>query len=803
MARDLRDALRRLWAQPAYSALNVAVLALGLSALLFTLAVVNGLVLRPLPFPEADRLLALGHVREGSMGAGTLSSADVERLRRELRGVDAIGVFGEMTVNLSPGGAALPQRFDGSSLSAGLAEMLGAKPLLGRLFEADDDRPGAALTVLIGERVWREVFAADPAILGRRLIANGESAEIIGVMPADFGFPFQAEAWLPRRLAIDDGFDQQAIARLAPGVGLGEFRLELEQVARRLGAELDGQRRHGRELRATPLALRFVNPTTRGIVWMMFATGVAVLLLACANVATLQLARGLSRGREMAVRSALGAGRASLLRSLLAESFVLALVASAIGLLMAHLGGQWLLSTFIANEDGPAYFIRMDVDARMVGFGFLAALGSCLLAGLLPALRASRADVQAVLRDGDKGSGASFARLARGLVVAEIALTVMLLVGTGMFIRGLNSVLAFDFGTGADPRQIITGRVGLFPQQFPTSAEQLGFFLRVVERLRADPQVAAASVSTVLPGTMGGGHEMLAAEGEASAAGAAVQGMAGHVDEHFIDTYGVRLVAGRGFTAADDADAERVAIIDRRTAEALWPGRDPLGRFLLVNPQRETPERLRVVGVSQPLHFEDADDPVLPTFIVPLRQYPAQFATLAVRVNGGDAESFAPKLAAAVRAEHADTPTYWLRTQQRAIEMGRIGPVILTQVFAAVGLLALLLAATGLYGVLAYAVEQRTRELGIRRAIGAGSAAIATAVGGRLARQVGLGLAIGTLLALPWSLWIANPMLHTRGGDLAVFACVVALIAAVAVLACVAPLRRALRSDPMLALRHD
>jgi len=803
MWKDLREACRRLCDHPAYSLLNVGVLALGLSALLFTLAMVNGLVLRPLPFPEADRLLALGHVRDGSLGSGTLSSADVLRLRDELRGIDALGVFGEMTVNLSPGGAALPQRFDGASLSAGLLELLGARPLLGRGFEADDDRPGAPMTVVIGERVWRDVFAADPEILGRRLVANGEAAEIVGVMPAGFGFPFRAEAWLPRRLAIDDGLEQQGVARLASGVSLGQFRQELEQLAQRLGNELDGQRQHGRELRATPLTLRFVNPQTRAIIWMMFATGAVVLLLACANVANLQLARGLARGREMAVRSALGAGRGSLLRSLLAESLLLALAASAIGLLMAHLGGQWLLASLIANEDGPAYFVRIDIDARMVGFGFLAALASCLLAGLVPAWRASRVDVQAVLRDGDKGSGAGFARLTRGLVVAEIALTVVLLVGTGMFIHGLQSVLAFDFGTGADPRQIITGRVGVFPQQFPTSDEQLGFFLRVVERLRADPQVAAASASTVLPGTMGGGHEMLAAEGEASAGGSAVQGMIGHVDEHFLDTYGIRLLAGRGFSAADDGDAEPVAIIDQRVAEALWPGRDPLGRILLVNPQREAPDRLRVVGVSQPLHFEDADDPVLPTFIVPLRQQPSRFATLAVRVRGGDGADFAPQLAAAVRAEHADTPTYWLRTQQRAIEMGRIGPVILTQVFGAVGLLALVLAASGLYGVLAYAVEQRTRELGIRRAIGAGARSIAVAVGGRLVRQVALGLLIGVLLALPWSMWIADPVLHTRGGDAAIFAAVALMIGLVALLACVGPLRRALRADPMQALRHD
>jgi len=798
-ARELRHAARRLLSRPGYTALSLAVLGLGLAAMLFLLGAVNGMVLEPLPFPEADRLVAIGYERDSGIGIGDLDSADYATLKRELRGVDAFAVYGEATVNLSLDSG--PVRYDGVLISAELLPLLGVRPILGRAFGAEDDQPGAPLTVLLGERVWRNAFGADPAVIGKPVRANGEAATIIGVLPADFAFPRIGQVYVPRRLAPGDEFGAETVARLAPGVGLAQLRAELTTVAERLGAELSGQRDERRVI-AKPLKFRLVNELTRGLVWMMFSAGVLVLLLACANVANLQLAQGLARSRELAIRSALGASRGRLLRELLAESLLLSLTAAAIALPLAHLGGQWVLDVLVANDDAPAYYVQFGIDARMAGFAVLAALLSTFLVGWIPAWRASKADVQQALRDGDKGSaGGGFARFVRGLVVAEIALTVVLLVGAGMFIRGLNQVLAFDHGTSVDPQRILTGRVAVFREQYPTPEAQAQFFERVVQRLRSDAEVEAASVATALPGTMSGGGDFVAAAGEAKPAGGHPFAIVGHVDEHFAEVYGLRLLQGRFIEARDTADAERVAVVDQRLAQALWPGRDALGQTLIVDPQGE-PERLRVIGVVAGLHLEDADDPVRPTFLVPFRQYPARFATIAVRPRG-DALAFAPQLAAAVRAEDADTPVYWLRTQQKAMEMARVGVVVLTQVFGAVGGLALLLAAAGLYGVLAFAVTQRTREIGIRRAIGASHGGIVASVGQRVLWQVALGLGLGVLCGLPWSKLLENDVLRTRGLDIAVFGSVLLLVIAVAVLASLVPLRRALRVDPIIALRYE
>ncbi len=799
--RELRNAFRRLLSRPAYAALSVVVLSLGLGACLFMLSVVDGLILRPLPFPDSDRLVAIGHAREGSGGIGALRSRDYARIVGELRSVDRIGQWEEMSIAVSRGGAQAATRYAGSSLSASMPGLLGMQPALGRAFSELDDRPGAELTLLLSDTVWREDFDASPDVLGTQLVVNGEPAIIIGVMPPGFAFPFVGEAWLPRRFAVEDGIETQVMARLAADANLPQLRAELDALALRLGSELEGAR-DNRRLNAVPVTQRFVSQTTRQYLWLMLGAGALVLLLACANAANLQLVQAISRQRELAVRSALGASRAGLLREMLSESLILSLVACAIALLLAHLGVAWLMAVLTASGDAPPYFVQLGVDLRLLGFALLAAFLTTAIAGLAPALRASRVDVQIALRDGDKGSGGGFARLARGLVLAEIALTVVLLVGAGTLVRGLQQVMAFDFGTRADPDSILTARVGLFSGEELSAAQLNQFFERVTQRLRENPQVLAVSAATALPGTMGDGHEMVAAEGQYAGEQSALQAQHARIDDGFLETYGIRLIAGRAFDARDQADSEPVVIIDRRMADRLWPGRDAVGQGLLINPQREKLERATVVGVTDALHLEDADDPVLPILLVPMRQHAVRFATLAVRL-AGDAQDFAPQLSAAVRAENAEVPVYWVQTQADAIRAGRVGPVILTQLFGALGLLALLLAAVGLYGVLAFVVAQREREIGIRRAIGADHRSVVLSVAGRLGVQVAVGMSIGLLLALPWSALLESPELQTRGLDPVVFLAVAVLVVLMAAFACLVPLRCALRIHPSQALRSD
>jgi len=798
---DFRQAIRQLLARPGYASMSVLVLAMGLGACLFMLSVIDGLILRPLPFPEAERLVAVGQPREGSGSVGTIRSRDFPRIEAELRGIERFGHWLPLTVAISRGGEHQARRYDGSSLSLHMLSLLGVQPVLGRGFSAEDDAPGAPLTVLLSDRIWREDFDADPGVIGRSLPVNGEAATVIGVMPPGFAFPVAGEAWLPRRFDPADGIQANVIGRLAPGVSLPQLRAELEALSQRLGTELEGEREN-RRLRAIPLHEHFVGAGTRQYLWLCLAATVLVLLLACANAANLQLVQMTARRRELAVRAALGATRPRLLRELLCESLLLSLAASLLALLVAQGGVHWLLAMLDLGGDSPPYFMQFDIDLRLLAFAAFAAFFATAVSGLVPALGASRVSVQAALRDGDKGSGAGFARFGSALVLFQIVLCVVLLVGAGTLVRGVQQVFAFDFGTRADPASILTARVGLFAEPAPSAQEQAAFFERVVDRLRAEPGVLSASAATALPGTMGDGHELIAADGHYDGPASAIQSQHARVDDHFLTTYGIRLLQGRGFDARDRADGERVVVIDRRLAERLWPAGNALGQTLLVNPQRERHERLTVIGVTEALHLEDADDPVLPILLVSLRQAPARFATLAVRVQG-DAHAFAQRLEAAVRAENPDAPVYWVQTQAEAIHGGRIGPVILVRLFGAMAAAALGRSAIGLYGVLGFIVARREREIGIRRAIGADRSGIVASVAGRLGWQVGVGLGLGLLLALPCSMLLEDPQLQTRGLDPLVFLTVGGLVLLTAAVACIAPLRRALRVQPAVALRSE
>lgn len=797
---ELKNAALRLRRRPMQSALMLLVLGLGLGAFLFLLAVINGLLLEPLPFPQADRLVAMGERRDS--GIGGINGDDFLRLRAELRSFDQMGIYEEATANISREGDRLPQRYDGGLLSFEAQQLVGVQPLLGRGFLASDDQAGAPAVVLLGERVWREDFDADPGVLGSVLKLNGEAATVVGVLPESFRFPFIAEVWMPRRLRSDDPYGVQVIARLAEGVSLGQARVEFETVVERLGKQLRATS-DTRPLTLKPLVLRFVNEQTRGIVGMLFVPGLLVLLLACINAANLRMGHALARQQELSVRGALGASRARLLRELLAESLLLALAATVIGLAIADVGGRWLLETFIANEDGPAYYIRFGVDARMAAFALCAALLTAIASGLWPALRASRLDLQQGLRAGVRsGSAMGAGRAVRALVVAEIALSVVLLVGAGTYLRGLGRVLAFDFGTSTPPAEVLTGRIGLRDAQYASADARRQFYQRLVDDLEAQPGVQAASLASALPGTLAGAMEIVSAAGAAEPPGGHARALVGHVDPGFADVYGLRLIEGRMIEARDDADSPRVLVIDTRLAQALWPEGNALGQTLWVNPQRSQPDPYTVVGVVAAMHLEDADDPVQPTLLAPLAQHPREFVTAAIRTRG-DARAFGPLLAERVRQLDPDLPVYWLRTQQRAIEMGRIGPVILSQTFTAIGVLGVLLAAAGLYGVLAQAVLARAREIGIRRAIGADAGSVLRLIGGGVGLQLTLGLAIGLALALPWSGALASENFQTRGGEPTVFVIALLVVMLAAVAAVAGPLRHALRIDPMQALRQD
>lgn len=803
IVRECRQAWRRLLRRPGYTALSVAVLGVGLGLMLFLFTVVNSVILQPMPFPQAGRLVAVGEPTNS--GIGGMDRAQYLTLHGKLRSMDAMGAYADTNLNLDSGHGAV--HYGGGLLTASMMDVLGIKPLLGRGFEPADDAPGAPRVMLLGEPLWRHVFGADPHIVGRAVQVNAQWCTVVGVLPASFHFPSgTVAAWLPLRLAPDEHGDVAVAARLAPGVRLEQARAELDTWAGRLQRAMpmsSGQRMD--RLVIYPLSVAFSPLDMRHWIWLMFGAGVLVLLLACINVANLQLVQTLQRRQELALRSALGGSRMRLVSGALLESMLLAAIALALAFLIAHAADRWLDVTWVASHPGTMPNAH-GIDAWVIGFGVLVALLSTLLTGGIPAWRASRPDLQDALRDGGKGTGGGFARVAKWLVVAEVALTVVLLVGAGTFVRALDVLLSQPVVGAEHAAQVLTANVSLPAQAYADDAQRIRFFDSVVARLRQEPGVVDASATNTIPGAILGSHEDVSLPGQGQPDTGWPRVQMGIVDAHFPGTFGVKLLEGRFFDARDTAVSAPVVVIDARMAAAMWPHQDALGRKLVLYPGNAWARTVTVVGVVETLQLNSLLERARPSLLMPLDQSatmsPLQGVGLNVRVHA-DADAFVSHLADAVHGVDPQAAIYAPWTQAKDMAVQRAGMVVLTDVFSALGLVALLLAAAGLYGVLSFAVAQRTRELGIRRAIGAGHGAIVRTVARQLAWQLGIGLLVGLLLAWPLSKLLADPNMRTRAHDPAVFVPVLLLVFGVSVLAALIPLLRALRVDPAVALRYE
>lgn len=803
VARELREAWRRLTKRPGYALLSVAVLGAGLGVMLFLFTMVNSVILQPLPLPQASRLVAVGEPTNS--GIAGMDRAQYLALHGKLRSMEAMGAYAETNLNLDSGHGAVHD--GGGLLTASMMDVLGIKPLLGRGFEPADDAPGAPRVMLLGEPLWRHAFGADPHIVGRAVQVNAQWVTVVGVLPASFRFPSgTVAAWLPLRLAPNTHGDVAVAARLAPGVQLAQARAELDAWAGRLQRAMPMSAEQTMDrLVIYPLSVAFSPLDLRHWIWLMFGAGVLVLLLVCINVANLQLVQTLQRRQELALRSALGGSRARLVFGALVESVLLSAAALALAFLIAHAGDRWLDATWIASHPDSMPNAH-GIDAWVIGFGVLVALLSTVLTGGVPAWRASRPDLQDALRDGSKGSGGGFARVAKWLVMAEVALTVVLLVGAGTFVRALDALLSQPVVGAAHAAQVLTAKVSLPAQAYADDAQRIRFLDSVVARLRQAPGVVDASAANTVPGAILGSHEDVSLPGQPQPDTGWPRVQMGIVDAHFLDTFGVKLLEGRYFDARDTASSAPVVVIDARMAAALWPHADALGRQLVLYPGKAWARTVTVVGVVQTLQLDGMLERSLPGLLMPLAQSattsPLRSVGLNVRVHG-DAATFAPRLNDAVHGVDPQAAVYAVRSQARSMAIQRAGMVVLTDVFSALGLVALLLAAAGLYGVLAFSVAQRTRELGIRRAIGAGHGAIVRTVARQLAWQLGIGLLAGFALAMPWSKLLADPNMRTREHDPAVFVPVLLLVLGVSMLAALVPLLRALRVDPAVALRYE
>jgi putative ABC transport system permease protein len=816
---DLRFAFRQLLKNRGFTVVAVLTLALGIGANTAIFSVLNAVLLRPLPYPESERLVWLSE-RGPNFPTMSVSYPNFIDWRAQQTVFEQIGVYNWGSYNLTGRGEA--QRLTGVRASADVFAGLRSQAVLGRVFNSEEDQPGAPPVVLLSHGLWQSRFGGKADILNQTLTLDGRAYTVIGVMPRGFAFPNRADIWVPvGPLSSEESWKSRGnhpglfgLARLKPGVSLEQARREMETIAVRLEQQYPDTNKNNR-LRVEPLLDNYVN-NVRPALWTLLAAVVVVLLIACANVANLLLARAASRQTEMAVRAALGAGRWRIVRQLLTESLLLALFGGALGLLLAY-GGVSLIRAL--SLDGIPRSDGIGLDAGVLAFTAIVAVVTGILFGLAPAWQASRPDVQETLKESTRGVTGGRARLRQSLVVTEVALTLVMLVGAGLLLRSFHRLQQVNAGFSHE--RVLSFRLDLPDRKYPKPEQQVAFYQQLLDGLRALPGVQAASVTSRLPFGGNDWQTSFVIEGQPEPPPHERPSMEVHlVGPDYFRVMGIPLLHGRTFAEQDDrghlrgrdlsdlTDGQRwmaglnSIIVDEEFARRHWPNGDAIGKRVRL-PWGEKSPTLMVVGVVGRVKINELSEKggfVQAYF--PFLQGPSQGMAVVLKTV------LAPKslVSAArqqVRALDFDQPIYDVRTLQEirdnSIARQRLSLTLLT-IFAGI---ALGLAVIGLYGVLAYAVTQRRREIGVRMALGAQPRDVRRLVVGQGMRLALLGVGLGLAGALALTRLIRNLLFEVAPFDPPTFVLVAVTLGVVALLACWLPARRAARVEPMAALRYE
>lgn len=807
---ELRQAWARLRRSMGYTLSCVLILAAGIGLSLFMFSALNGFILKPLPFTDGERLVHLELARSQDPGRSSEPSIhDYLDLRREQRVLNGLHAYSEATINISDG--VRPERHDGAMVSGELFAALGLQPQLGRNFSAADEQPGAAPVVMIGHAVWQQRFAGAADVVGRSIRVNGRPATIIGVMPEGFRFPRMHQVWTLLDLQPDPSQRSRSLGveifgHLAPGESLASAREHFAQLIADL-AQRHPDSSRGDLAVVKPFAEEFISPITRSILYTLFAAVVLVLLMACANVANLMLARGGTRARELALRSAIGAGSGRLVVGVVLEALLIAMLAAPLGWAGAAWGAAQIGAVIADSPDPPVYWATPALD----GLAWLFVVGTSVLAtlaaGLYPAWRAAGMAKAPALRDGGYGStGRRAGRLSRALVLTEIAACAALLTAAGLALRSVQEIQAMPTGVRFDG--VLTGRIGLFESRYPQSADRIAFVESLQQRLQALPGVQQAALASAVP-LQGTGRSEILLEGEALSP-AGQRGPAWFesiVTPGYFEVFDVPLLAGRDFRSSDRPDSQPVVIVSQSLAARLWPGRDPLGQRIKAAPRDPDSPWLTVIGVVGDVRMGAVEFGLMRNagpeqFYRPYTQFAVSFLSPVLRVDGPP-QGHVSVLRDAVAAADPDLPVYWLRSMQDWLDIVLFDIRLLARLFGIFAVVALALASAGLYAVLAQAVSQRTREIGVRQALGASRANVAELVARQSAGQLLAGLVCGGLLGLGFGKALSSVLYGVGSFDPATFLGVCVVLAGAAVLATWLPTRRALSIEPIRALQQD
>lgn len=809
LLKDLRFSARALWREPGSAAISVLILALGIGLSTFMFSLVYGVFFRGLDVPEADRIAVVQFVRaEGNGVQAPLRSHDFLDLRERLTTFQGLAAYYGGSVSLADDEGS--SRHQALWVTANAFDVLGVRPHLGRTFAADEDAPGAPPTVLLGYHVWRDEYGSDPEVLGRTVRVDGTQGTIVGVMPEGFRWPSTHDVWVtmnddPSTVARGEGRWYAVVGRLADGVSWEQAGGDVARVATLLERE-HPEINEGVSGRVLTVSQQQNGEEITLIFGAMMVAVLCVLLVACANVANLLLARAAIHTREAGVRVALGAGRLRTMLPFLAEAVVLASAGAILGTGLAYWGVGLFDRVTATGLTGRPYFMVFQVDLPILLWVVGITLLTALLAGIAPALQVSRVDVNTILKDESRGSsGLHMGRLSRALVMVEVALSVALLVGAGLMTKSMVQLGRFELPF--EPEAYRTGRVTIVETDYPDREARQAFWTELDRRLRSVPGISSVSLSSSTPAT-GSGLSAIRLEGrvyEEEADRPQVHGEI--VSPAYFDVLDVSLVEGRSFDEGLTRDDARVAVVNRSFADRFWPGESPIGRRFRTG-TADTVPWLSIVGVVPDLQMQGFQPTGSPSsipagFYLPVGQSDPTTMNLVVRPVPGSGDAVMAGMRDAIRAIDPDVPLYELRTLDAAIHESNWFYGVFGSVFIVFGLAALFMASAGLYGVLSFSVNRRTQEMGIRMALGAEGGRVTRLVLRQGLLQIGVGLVIGLLMAAGVSNVVSALMFQVDPRDPTVFGGVVAMILLVGVVASLVPARRATRVDPMVALRAD